>query len=109
MQIDELIQSKADIKEEKINLEQLQHQFTVLREQFEDKSEALDRARKDLFTIENDFLLLQKTWEESNLAPSEEVLSLCRDIKVLEEECMEMQNQIFFFQDLVSSLLDCKN
>jgi hypothetical protein len=109
MQIDGLMQSKADIQEEKIDLAQLQYQFALLREQFEDKSEALDLARKDLFKIENDFLLLQKTWEESNLAPSEEVLSLCRDIQVLEEECVEMQNQIFFFQDFISSLLECKN
>lgn len=114
-QFDELtaqrIESKVDIEieetsdEDHLRLEQVQHQFALLREQFEEKSETLDQTRKDLFKVENDFLSLQKAWEEKNLEPSEEAVAFGRDLKTLEDQCSEMENQVIFLQDFISSLL----
>ena len=79
--------------------------MALLREQFEEKSDALDQTRKDLFKVENDFLGLQKAWEEKNLEPSEEAIALAEDLKTMEDQCIEMENQVIFLQDFISTLL----
>ncbi len=114
-QLDELnaqrVETKVNLESEEISsddplqVEQVQYQLALLREQFEEKSDTLDQTRKDLFRVENDFLGLQKAWEEKNLEPSEEAVALVRDLKSLEDQCSEMENQVIFLQDFISTLL----
>ena len=57
--------------------------FALLREQFEEKSEALDKARRDLFATENELLMLQKLYEEkSHEAPEEARMAYSRNLKI---------------------------
>lgn len=98
------LQEEGDANE-KLELSQVQSQFALLREQFEEKSETLDKARKELFKVENDYLALQKAWEEKTLESPEEDLFLLKDLKALEQECEELENQVFCLQDIISSML----
>lgn len=91
--------------EEKQKLEQIQYQYALLREQFEEKSDALAQARKELFRIENEFLSLQKAWEERELEPSGDLLAIRKDFQTLEEECIDLENQTTILQEIVSSLI----
>jgi hypothetical protein len=84
---------------------QIHHQYALLREQFQEKSEALDQSRKELFRVENDFLALEKAWEEKKCEPSEIDFAIFRDLKSLEEECHEWENQVVILQEFISSLL----
>jgi hypothetical protein len=86
------------------HIAEVRFQLNLLRGQFEEKSEALDLARKDLFRVENDLLLLQKVWEEKMHEPSEEVSAFCRDLKLLEKEIGERENQILILQDIIDAL-----
>ena len=88
--------------------ETLQFQFALLREQFEEKSQILDQTRKELFKVENDYLALQKAFEEKTLEPSEEILAVLNDLQVLEKECAQKEEVIASLQDFVSSLLSPK-
>lgn len=88
--------------------ETLQFQFALLREQFEEKSQILDQTRKDLFKVENDYLALQKAFEENTLEPSEEILAVLHDLKALEKECTQKEEIIASLQDFVSMLLSPK-
>ncbi len=91
--------------EEKFRLEQLQYQFAALRGQFEEKSEALNQARRDLFRVENEFLALQIAEEEKKYEPSPEDAAYLRDLKTLEENCKELELQVTALQDFISALL----
>lgn len=91
--------------EEKFRFEQLQYQFAALREQFDEKSEALNRARRDLFRLENEFLALQITQEEKKYELSPEDAAYLRDLKSQEENCRELELQTIALQDFISALL----
>jgi len=93
--------------QEKIQLEQVQRQLALLREQFDEKSEALDKTRKELFQVENELLALQKTHEEVNFEAPED-LQLLNDLKNLEEERNDLEVQICGLQELISVLLTPK-
>ena len=93
--------------QEKIQLEQVQRQLVLLREQFDEKSEALDKARKELFQVENELLALQKTQEEVNFETPED-LQLLNDLKNLEDERSDLEVQICSLQELISVLLTPK-
>ncbi len=88
--------------------EQWQYQYGNLREQFVEKSEALDQARKELFKLENDYLALQRTMEEQVLEGVEEDLLLIKNLKRLEEEQLELEMQVSHLQELVTSLISPK-
>jgi hypothetical protein len=91
--------------QEKIQLEQVHHQHALLREQFEEKSESLDKARKELFRVENELLALQKAHEEKSFETSEEVLHLTKDLKRLEEECCDLDVQVCGLQEFIFVLI----
>lgn len=93
-----------DSSSEPLHIAQVQCQLELLRGQFEEKSEALDLARKDLFRAENDLLVLQKAWDEKLQEPSEEISAYCRDLNVLQEEGRERENQILILQEIVGAL-----
>lgn len=93
--------------QEKIQLEQVQRQLALLREQFDEKSEALDKARKELFQVENELLALQKTQEEVNLETPDD-FQLLNDLKNLEDERSDLEVQISNLQELISVLLSPK-
>lgn len=101
----ERIEIEEITTDDTLQVEQVRYQLALLREQFEEKSDALDQTRKDLFRVENEFLGLQKAWEEKNLEPSEESIALARDLKIMEDQCSEMENQMIFLQDFISTLL----
>lgn len=94
--------------EEPLQLKQLQYQLTLLREQFDEKSDALDKARKDLFATENELLVLKKVQEEKKHEAPEEIVAYSRDLKSLELTCIEMENQVHTLQDVISTLLTTK-
>ncbi len=94
--------------EEKLFAQQVQHQYDLLRDQFEEKSEALDQARKELFRVDSELLALEKITTEKSLEDSEESLSLARDLKALEEERTELEGQVDHLQEMVSALLTPK-
>jgi chromosome segregation ATPase len=100
-------QEETDLQE-KARVEQVQHQYTLLREQFDEKSEALDQARKELFRVENEFLALQKMHQENALEIFDEDRFLMKDLKRLEEECADLEIQVSALQELVSALLSPK-
>jgi chromosome segregation ATPase len=89
-------------------LEGIQQQHALLREQFEEKSEALDQARKELFRVEHTLLSVQKMQEEKAFLPSDEMQAFCRDLQVLEKEVHDREHLIASLQDVVSSLLEPK-
>lgn len=91
-------------KADEPHISELQHQYTALREQFEEKSTTLDLTRQELFRTENALLTLQKMGEEKECEPFNDGL-LLRDLKELEQECMHWENQTHALQELVSALL----
>ena len=92
-------------QEEQMRIEQAQHQYANLRLQFEEKSQALDLARKELFKTENELLTLQKAFDEKAHEDSEEQLFLIRDLKRMEEEIRDLESQVTTLQELITSLL----
>lgn len=82
----------------------LQSQYDRVRQQLEEKSEALHLARKALFQMENDFLTLQREQEERGYHESEEEL-LHGELQALEGECRDLEGQVDGLQELISSLL----
>ncbi|GEM_PF-3448794 len=95
-------------EEEQLQTRQLQSQLSLLREQFDEKSDALDQTRRELFATENALLTLQKACEESRYEMSEEVMHYSRDLKSLESTYIEMENQVLVLQDIISVLLTTK-
>lgn len=92
-------------QEEKLQIEQIRYQHALLREQFEEKSELLSQTRKELFQVENEYLSLQKAWEEKQWEAPEEFSAYVHDLKRAEEQTLEMQNQVDVLQEVISSLL----
>ncbi len=90
--------------EEKLQLSQVQRQLALLREQFEEKSDTLDNARKELFHLENAFLAQQRAQEEKALEAAEENLILVNDLNQLEEECRDLETQVQNLQEIITVL-----
>jgi len=85
-----------------------ENQYKQLRIQFDEKSEVLSTARKELFTLENELLVLKS--KESDLAhvENEEQIQLISDLQNLDEECTDLQQQVDLLQEIVSSLQEKK-
>lgn len=105
---DTIVPMEENDSQELRRIEQVQHQYANLREQFEEKSETLDQTRKDLFKAENELLILQKYWEEKTYEFSEEGVYLSRDLKKAEEEMCGLESQIIYLQEVITSLLSPK-
>ncbi len=103
-----IIPQEENDPQEKARREHVQRQYTLLREQFDEKSEALDQARKDLFRVENELLALQSIYHEKTLEIPEEDRFLMSDLKRTEEECAELEAQVLALQELISALLSHK-
>ena len=86
----------------------MEHKYRALEQQFHEKSQQLDIARKDLFRVENELLSLQKEWEEQNYEISAEDLHLVEDLNRAEQECRELENQVALLQDFITTLLSPK-
>lgn len=95
-----IIPQEEDSSEEKL---QMEHKYALLREQFDEKSAALDHARKELFRLENALIVLQKSQEEKSL--EEDSISLAEDLKSLEEQRCDLEEQIAHLQEFISILL----
>jgi chromosome segregation ATPase len=94
--------------QERVRLAHVQSQYILLREQFDEKSEALDLARKDLFRVENALLTLEKTDREKFLEISDEEKFLLQELKRQDEECADLEAQVLALQEFISSLLSPK-
>lgn len=94
--------------EEKIRIEQIQHQYANLREQFEEKSTLLDQARQELFKMENGLLSLQRTKEEELYEFPEESLALMAELKKMQEQVLTLETEVTILQDFITSLLEPK-
>lgn len=84
------------------------HQLALLREQFEEKSQALDRTRQELFQVENLLLALQKDSEEKNYELLEEDLSFMKDLRTLDTECCNLEEQVAILEEWITILLSAK-
>jgi len=78
----------------------LQYLYANLREQFEEKSVALDAARKELFHIENRLLGIQKEKEEDLAENSEEEKLLLTALKKVED----LEGEVTALQEIVTIL-----
>jgi chromosome segregation ATPase len=100
-----IIPQEENDPQEKTRLEHVQRQYALLREQFDEKSETLDQARKDLFRVENELLALQKTHQEKALEIPDEDKYLMQDLKRVEEECADLEIQVQALQEFICALL----
>lgn len=82
--------------------------YKQLKEQFEEKSEILYQTRKQLFTMESQFLLLQRQSEEMNCDPSQEDVFLFDHMKQIQEENEQLELHISALQECISTLLNPK-
>jgi hypothetical protein len=105
LQTPAVIPQEDEDPQEKMQLEQAQRQYALLREQFDEKSEALDKARKELFRTENELMVMQKAQEEASFEFSDEDRSLLNDLQRLEEECSDLETQVVNLQEFISTLL----
>jgi len=83
-------------------------QYKQLRAQFDEKSDVLNETRKELFSIENQLLTLQKQEEDLAHDENEEQKNLISHLQNLELECSDLEDQVELLQDIVSSLQEKK-
>ena len=79
-------------------------QYKQLRLQFDEKSEVLSGARRELFTLENELLALKSQESELARVENEEQKELICHLQNLGEECIDLQEQVDHLQDIISSL-----
>lgn len=79
--------------------------YRQLKEQLEEKSELLVRARKELFHREGQVILLQKENEDALKEPSSQELLLENQMRKMAEESADLEMQIIQLEELISSLL----
>jgi len=99
---------KVEQEEDKTIYPQLDACYNQLKEQFEEKSEALHQTRKQLFAMESQYLALEKEREEDDYSPSHEDLATVNPLKEFEEECRQLESQVLLLQEFISSLLISK-
>ncbi len=80
---------------------QLEHQYILLKEQFEDKSEALGQARKELFRLEGEIVLFHMQEQEKGFGRDEEV---AYQVQALIEQCEDLEVQVILLEEIISSL-----
>jgi flagellar motility protein MotE (MotC chaperone) len=95
----------ADSEEKAIYWETL---YKQLRTQFDEKSQVLNETRKELFTVENQLLTSKKQEEDTLQGENEEQTILISDLKELENECQDLEEQVLFLEDIISSFQEKK-
>jgi hypothetical protein len=106
--ITDVIPQEEDDPQEKAELELAQRQYALLREQFDEKTDALDKTRERLFRTENELMAMQRAQEESGFEFSDEDRHLLNDLQRLEEECSDLEAQVVNLQEFISTLLSPK-
>lgn len=91
------------------NHTELKNLYRQLKEQFEEKANALKDSRKELFLIETKLLTLQKENEIRDLDLSGSELTLIHQMIHLEKEKDELELQIKHLEELVTELLQAHN
>ncbi|MBS0653926.1 MAG: hypothetical protein JSR39_10440, partial [Verrucomicrobia bacterium] len=84
-------------------MRQLEHQHSLLKEQFEEKSEALNQARKELFRLEGEMTLLRMQDEERRSDCPEE-LAYQAQLQTLIEQCQDLEAQVISLEEIISTL-----
>jgi hypothetical protein len=108
----EVIQSNIDggsvciaLQEQSVYWESL---YKQLRLQFDEKSLVLSGTRRELFFIENQLLSMKKEQEEESREESEDQKMLIGHLQQLDIECQDLEEQVLFLEEIVSSLQDKK-
>lgn len=91
--------------EETLRWEQLEREYRILKHRFEEKSTALDSARRDLFKTEGALHVLQTQWKEEQLNSPEEIKLLTQDLERLDSQCEAFERQIESLHELTSLLV----
>lgn len=82
--------------------------YKQLRLQFDEKSLVLSGTRRELFFIENQLLSMKKEQEEESREESEDQKILIGHLHQLDVECQDLEEQVLFLEEIVSSLQDKK-
>jgi hypothetical protein len=101
----QLLKQKYAEQEEPVeekSLQVLQAQYALLKEQFEEKSEIVHQIRKALFSMESQYLTLQKENEEKACGFFPEDAALMDYILKMQEQCEELESEVYALQALVS-------
>lgn len=98
-------EASAESEEKVIYWETL---YKQLRMQFDEKSQVLGDARRELFAVENQLLTARKQEEDLAHDENEEQKILISQLQELGEECQDLEEQVTFLQDIVSSLQEKK-
>lgn len=95
-------ESAEEKTETSVEMRQLQHRYAQLKAQFEEKSEALNQARRELFRLEGELTVVQKEAEEKQLASCSEDLDYQAQILTLAQQCQDLESQVQLLEELVS-------
>ena len=82
--------------------------YKQLRKQFDEKSVVLSGTRRELFLVENQLLTMKKEQEEQSREESEDQKNLISHLNQLDLDCRELEEEVLFLQDIVTSLQDKK-
>lgn len=83
----------------------LEQQYALLKEQFEEKSDALHQVRKELFCLETQLLLNQKQEIETALSSDSNELCYQMQIQDLMAHCEDLEKQVQNQEEIISSFL----
>lgn len=81
------------------------HHLEQLRKQFEEKSHLLSETRKELFLVENQCLSLQREKEFNTLEMNERECTYLENLKQIDDENRELENQVILLEEIVNQLL----
>ncbi len=82
--------------------------YKQLRRQFDEKSVVLSGTRRELFLVENQLLTMKKAQQEQSMEESDDQKSLISHLNQLDLACCELEEEVLFLQDIVTSLQDKK-
>ncbi len=102
--IDDVIQSEES-QELAVYWETL---YKQLRSQFDEKSIVLTETRKELFHVESQLLTLKNREDDLLHSESDDEKRLISHLQTLGQECQDLEEQVLFLQDIVSSLQEKK-
>lgn len=81
------------------------HQYFNLRDQFEEKCQSLNQARKELFQVETALMAIEKEQLEKECSASEESLETELRLKELEENRSDLEFHVQVLSDLITEFL----
>ena len=83
---------------------QTESSYRALKKQFEEKSQALEQIRSQLFRVESQLLLAQKEKEEQSRQPNLSESTLIHQLRQTEEEKKKLEVELSSLQQIVSEL-----